>query len=119
MDLGAMCAGLQQPGLAETLDTVSGVFEVRGRGVGTRFIQSVVIGLEYLAGEAVYREVEVPNAHIPDHEVPMCRSRIAQVVCRLTGLGRRDATIVRWHEELSADPLPEVRRALAESDDDD
>jgi hypothetical protein len=118
--LGANLAGRRQPGLRITLDAANTLLSEIPRAADPAFLTSVRIGLQSLLSEATYRIGVSASALIPEEEIPQNRLLIARLARQLSNIPGGDAPVVQeWIRLAAADPLPEVRQAVALADQTD
>jgi SIR2-like domain len=77
-----------------------------------KFLDGLLIGLDYLFTEAQYRNPDEPSHTICYDDVPSVRVECVRIARLSSEIGRStDSRVIRWLEAAAQDPLPEVRAA--------
>ena len=120
-ELGAAVAMRHAGDIRLLLNAASAIVRRQAAADG-QFVESLLIGLEFLFTETQYRDRKGDADTIPYEQVPLVRWECVRLARRLSDAGNADDQRVRrWLEAAAVDPLPEVRAAAGNSvtDDDD
>jgi hypothetical protein len=112
----SMAVALRRPESIDLyLDFAFNVLHRLGEHADRQFVRNLLIGLDYLLGETAYQEVAKGATRYRYEDIPRIRLLAARLAKCVSDCGYgANPTIMRWAEAIAVDPLPEVRRIVAE-----
>ena len=115
-ELGAAVAQRRPGELSDALDGSIAVLRRFGTSADSQFLDSLIVGLDYLFKEAAYRLKDEAGAALKYDEVPLIRLQCARLAKQVAECGRAKHPIIQqWLKAAKDDPLPEVRAAVADT----